>query len=169
MPRILERQQIIEGFLPVDMSVAANNGDYISLKNYKHVAVVLFKAVGAAGEPPTLTLQQAQDVSGTGAKNLTFTRVDTKQAATNLQGTGQWTKVTQAAANTYTSTNNGDKAALWVVEFDSDQLDTNNGFDCLRATVADVGATAQLGCLLYILSEPRFPTAPENMLSAIVD
>ena len=37
------------------------------------------------------------------------------------------------------------------------------------ATIADVGAAAQPGDLLYILSEPRFGDAPENMLSAIVD
>ncbi len=48
-------------------------------------------------------------------------------------------------------------------------LDVDNDFDCIRATIADVGAAAQPEDLLYILSEPRFGDAPENMLSAIVD
>jgi len=37
----------------------------------------------------------------------------------------------------------------------------------VRVTVADVGGNAQLGCLLYILSEPRH--AAETMPSAIID
>ncbi len=45
----------------------------------------------------------------------------------------------------------------------------NNGFDCVRATIADVGAAAQPGDLLYILSQPRYAHGAENMPSAIVD
>lgn len=167
MPRLTEIAQIAEGFLPVDMAAAANNGDYVSVANFKHIAVVHFGAVGAAGEPPTLTIQQATSAAGGGVKALNFTRVDVKQAATNLQGTAQFTTVTQAAGNTYTSASNGDKARLWVVEFDADELDVDNGFKFIRATIADVGATAQLGCVLYILTEPRYASQPANMPSVI--
>ncbi len=45
--------------------------------------------------------------------------------------------------------------------------DRANGFCFVNATVADIGANAQLGVLLYLLSEPRYPAAPENMLTAI--
>lgn len=169
MSRFLERNQIVEGFLPVNMATADNTSDWVSLKAYKHITVVHLSAAGAAAEPPTVTVLQAQDVSGTASKALDFTTGFVKQAATNLRGTGQWTKVTQAAGNTYTSANNGDKARLWVFEFDSDQLDVDNGFDCVQANIADVGNTSQLGCIFYILSEPRYPAAAENMLSALAD
>lgn len=165
----LERLQIVEGFPIVDLSSGANNGDYVSLKNYRRCLILFAASAGAAGEPPTVTVQQAQDISGTGVKNLTtVTTFFTKAAATDLTGTGQWTKVTQAAANTFTRVT-GTLDKLWAYEVRDDQLDAGNAFDCLRATVADVGATAQLGYLLYILLDPRYPDAPENMLSAIVD
>lgn len=165
----LERINIVEGFPIVDLSTAANNGDYVSLKNYRRCLIVLAASAGASGEPPTVTLQQAQDVSGTAVKNLTVvTSFYTKAAATDLTGTGTWTKVTQAAANTFTRVT-GTLDKLWAAEVRDDQLDANNGFDCLRATVADVGGTAQLGYLFYILLDPRYPDAPENQLSAIVD
>lgn len=169
MSRLLERVQIVEGFKAVDLQAAANNGDYVSLENYGGVLILFHSAVGTAGDDPTLTVQQAQDVAGAGVKALNFTRIDRKQAATDLSGTGQWTKTTQAAANTYTEATAAEQDLLWAVDIQADELDVDNGFDCVRATVADIGANAQLGMLLYLLYDPRYPTAPENMLSAIVD
>ena len=86
-----------------------------------------------------------------------------------LTAVGQWTKVTQAAANTYTDLTSAELQAIWIVEFNGVDLDVAGGFDCLRARVADIGGNAQLGCLLYVLSEPRFGNDAEAMPSAIVD
>lgn len=164
---LLAGLQIAEGFIPVDMSAAANDGDWVSLENFRSCLVVLYKAVGTAGQDPTLTIEQATSAAGGGAKALNFTRVHSKQAATNLQGTGQFTKVEQAAANTYTHTDGAEQAALWVVEIQSDDLDKANDFKFIRGRVADVGAAAQLGSLLYILGNPRYETAPENAPSVL--
>jgi hypothetical protein len=163
--RLIEQMQIVAGFGPVDMQTAANDGDWVSLKNYNHVAVVLFKAAGTAGDDPTLTLEQATGVAGTGAKALTFTTIHTKQGT--LTSVGTFTKVTQAAAATYTDATSAEVAAIWVVEFDAQDLDVEGGFDCIRARVADVGGNAQLGCLFYLLSEPRYSQA--ILPSAIID
>lgn len=156
--RLIESTQIVSGFLPVDMQTAANDGDWVSLKDYNHLTVVLFKAVGTAGDDPTLTLEQATAVAGTGAKALTFNTIYTKQGT--LTAVEAFTKVSQTAAATYTDATSAEVAAIWVVEIDAQDLDVNNSFDCVRARVADVGAGgAQLGCLLYILSEPRYAQA----------
>lgn len=167
--RFLEKNNIVEGFLPVDLSGGANTGDWVSLKNYGHVSIVFMSAIGTAGDDPTLTVLQATAVAGTGSKALNFTEIFTKQAATSLASTGTWTRVTQAAANTYTEATAAEQDLIWVVEIDADMLDVDNGFDCVSATVADVGNNAQLGYLYYILSEPRYPQAAASMLSAIID
>lgn len=161
-----EEVQIAAGFLPVNMATAANNGDWVSLKNYRHLAIVFYGDGGGAAEPATITVQQATDVSGTSAKALNFTTVFRKQNA-DVQTVGQFTKVTQSAANTYAlgSGANGDLESIVVIEFNAEDLDSDGGFDCVRATVADVGSTAQLGALLYILTGPRITPPP----SAIVD
>ena len=156
--RLIESLQIVSGFAPVDMQTGANTGDWVSLANYNHVAAVLFKAIGTAGDDPTITCQQATDNAGTGAKALNFTTLHVKQGA-DLTAIGQFTKITQASANTYTEATSAEAQAIWVVEFDAQDLDVANGFDHFRVTVADIGANAQLGCLLYLLSEPRFHEA----------
>lgn len=164
MKSLIEQGQVVAGFVPVNLATAANNGDYVSLKHYGHVAIVLFKAAGAAGEDPTLTIQQATAVAGTGAKALNFTTIHVKQGA-DLAAIGTFTKVTQAAANTYTDTDSAEAQAIWIVEFDVEDLDVAGGFDCVQAAVGDVGTTAQVGAVLYILTEPRYTPPP----SAIVD
>lgn len=169
MLHLLEKVQIVEGFPTVDLQTGANTGDYVCLKNFRRCAVVFTSGVGTAGDDPTLTIQQASAVAGTGVKALNFTTIYVKQAATSLAAVGQWTKITQAAANTYTEATAAEQALIWVVDFAADDLDLANGFDCLRATVADVGGAAQPGSLQYILHEPRYLTRPEDMPSAIVD
>src|SRR5262245_34257679 len=94
--------QISEGFLPVNMATAANDSDWVKVTNFQRLFVVLFKGVGANGEDPTLTIEQATSAAGGSSKGLNFTELFVKQAATNLQSTGQFTKLTQSAASTYT-------------------------------------------------------------------
>lgn len=165
---LVENSQIVSGFVPVDMQSAGNDGDWVSLKNYNHVAVVFFKALGTADDDPTLTIEQATNVAGGSATGLNFTDIYVKQGAL-LTAVGQWTKVTQSAASSYTDLTSAELQAIWVVEFDGPDFDVANGFDCIRGRVADVGGNPQLGCLLYVLTSPRHGLEAESMPSAIVD
>jgi hypothetical protein len=163
---ILEKLQIVAGIIPVDTQTGANNGDWVSLKNYGRCAIVVYKAAGIAGDDPVITVKQASDVSGTGAKALTFTRVDAKVGAQT--GVGTFTTVTQAAGNTYTDLVSAEAQGLFVIDVQADDLDVDNGFDCVQVSVPDTGAGgAQLGSALYLLHEPRYAATP--MLSAIID
>jgi hypothetical protein len=162
---ITEKMQIVGGFTPVNMASGANTGDYVSLKNYGRCAIVLFKGAGAAGEDPTITMQQASDVSGTGVKNLNFTRIDSKVGT--LSALGTFTQNTQAAANTYVDAVSAESEAIMVIDIKAEDLDIANGFDCLRCTIADVGTTSQIGGVLYLLHEPRYGSG--TLPSAIAD
>lgn len=162
---LAEEAQIVAGFGPADMAAAASTGDWVSLKGYERCTVVFFKGAGTAGDDPVLTLSQAQDVAGTGAKALNFTRVDVKQGT--LANVGTFTAVTQAAANTYTEATSAEAAAIWLVEVSGEMLDVDGGFDCIRASVADTGTNPQLGACLYVLRGARYGRNP--LPSAIAD
>ena len=154
MEGFLQNNTIEAGFVPVDMSAAANDGDYVSMEQYNRCIIVAFKAAGTAGDDPTITLQQAQDKAGTGAKDLDFTVINEKVGT--LSGVSDWTRVTQAAAASYVNAASAEAQGLFVIEIDADELDGNNGFTHLRARIADVGTNAQLGCVLYLMTEPRY-------------
>lgn len=145
------------------------------MKGYGRCAIVFYKGVGTNGDDPTITLSQATAVAGTAAKALNITRVDKKQAATNLLSTGTFTTSTSASpatadtfsTNTWTNSNLAEQAAMVVIDVKAEDLDIDGGFDCITATIGDVGTNAQLGCLLYFLHEPR--NAKATMDSAIAD
>lgn len=164
---LAEQVQIVSGFLPVDLSGGANNGDWVSMKGYERCSIILFKGAGTAGDDPTLTLQQATDVAGTGAKDLVaIDRVYVKQD-TVLTAIANFTKTTQTAATDYTDATSAEDAAIWVVDILAEDLDVDGGFDCIQASVADVGINAQLGACLYLLWPARY--GGDGMVSAIAD
>lgn len=154
--KLVENAQIVAGFVPLDLQTQ-RDGDWVSLADFNHLTVIFFKGTGTDGDDPTVTLQQATDNAGTGAKALTFTDIWRKQGA-DVQTVGQFTRTTQAAGNTYTNAD-AHQQALWVLEIDADMLDVDGGFDHVRVTLNDTGTNPQLGCVLYLLSEPRFSEA----------
>ncbi len=162
---ILDTIDIVSGFVPINIG-SARTGDTISLKNFGAVSVVFFKAAGSASEDPTLTFEQATSITPSSAKALTaVTTIYTKQGT--LTSVGTWTKTTQAAAATYSNTTASENEAIWVITIKAEDLDVDNGFDCMRVTVADAGSVNQIAAMLYILSEPRY--AVDGGLSAIVN
>lgn len=163
MSKIRCELQVAVAFGPVNMATAANNGDWIALKKYQQLGILLVKMAGGSGEPPTLTIRQATDSAGTSAKALNFTTVWVKDGA-DLTAIGTFTKTTQASGNTYAPAA-GDTQTIALIYIDADELDIDGGFCFVQASVADVGSTAQLGTVLYILGSCR--EAAETMPSAI--
>lgn len=155
--RFHESIDIISAFVPVDMQTAANNGDWVNMKNYRKCVAVLFKAAGTAGDDPVFKLQQASDNAGTGVKNLTFTVIHEKVGT--LTGVGQWTKKTQTAATSYTNTDSAEAQSIIAVEIDESDLDVANGFTHVQLSIADTGGNAQLGCAFYLLMGGKYPRA----------
>ncbi len=163
---LVEATQIVMAIVPVDSQSGANNGDWVSMKNYDRLTVLVIKAAGVAGDDPVITMKQATDVSGTGAKALNFTRVDSKVGVQT--GIGAFTTNTQAAGNTYTDLVSAESQGIFAIEFKSEDLDVNNNFDCVQLSIPDTGsAGAQLLTAIYILRGARYAGA--GLQSAIVD
>lgn len=163
---LVEQIQIASGFVPINLATGANTGDAVSLRNYSGCAVVFFKGAGTAGQDPTITLLQGTDVAFGTTKALNFTRIDKKQGAA-LTAIGEFTTVTQAAGNTYTHTDLAEQQAIIVIDIKAEMLDADGGYDCIQASVADVGTNSQIGGILYLLYGPKYSKDP--LPSAIVD
>lgn len=173
----VEKNQVVLGFKPVAMNSGANNGDWVSMKGYNRCAVIFVKAVGTAGDDPILSFKQALDVSGGTPKALAVSRIDKKQAATDLTAVGTFTKSTSDAPasndtfnlgnGTWTNSDLAEQAAIVIADIKAEDLDIANGYDCVTCNIADVGTNAQLGTLLFVLHDPR--NMKETLESAIVD
>lgn len=160
----------IPAIIPVDLQTAANAGDWISLKNCEGVVVIIYKAVGTAGDDPVINVEQALDVAGTTPIALNaITEIFTKQG-TALTSVGTWTRTTQAADdNANGDATSAESQMLKVFSIAADQLDVDNGYDCMRVSIADVGGNAQLGCALYMTYGLRYPSRMDLLPSAIID
>lgn len=142
---------------PVDFAVAQTGG-WVSLKGASSVTFVLTKGAGTAGQPPVLTFRQATSLAGANAKDLATITTIYKKAS----GSSTWTKVTQAAAATYT----GDVAAgIYKIEVSASQLDLANGFCAVTVNVASSGAAAQLGGIVAELNGQRYSGALDSALA----
>ena len=149
------------------MASGANTSDWVSLEVYRRCTIIFYSAVGTAADDATVTVLQASTNTGTGSKAVNFTDIYEKEGATALSGVAQFTKQTQTAANTYVSTTGAENEQLIVIEIDATDLDVANSFTHIQANVADVGTNSQIGCVLYILSEPRYGAKASSMPSAI--
>jgi hypothetical protein len=170
MANFFEDWQVVGAAVPADVCVGGcATSDYVSLKGYERLVILFYKAAGTAGDDPTITLDQATAVAGTGTKVLTVVDKYWVKTGAALNAIGTFTKTTQTAATTVAgSATSAEEQAIYGIEITPDQLDVGGGFDCVRATVADPGnAGTQYGCLLYLLGKPRY--AADVAPSAIVD
>lgn len=154
------------GFTPVDMSTAANTGKRVSLRNAGGVTILLYKGAGTAGQDPVITLNEHTASTGGTSQVLAELTKHYQKQETTLDGDETWSAVTQAAGSTITlDGTSAESEGIYVIELESTQLSA--GFDYISVDVADVGANAQLGCLLYILRDLAVGRTPANLVAPL--
>lgn len=158
---LCQRMDIVSGFVPVDMQTAANPTDYVCLKNWRRAHFILYKGIGTAAQDPVLTFTQATEVAGSTTKAASIiTKYYYKQDTDLTSAATTWSTATQAASQTVTlNATSAESQGIYVFTIEADQLDVDNGYDCINCSVADVGGNAQLGCMLILLEGPRFAQA----------
>jgi hypothetical protein len=126
--------------------------DYVSLKNFERICIIILAKNATTVTGSAITLKQATAVAGTSEKALAIPKA--------------WRNVDTAAADvlaefavtsdTFTMQAVNSKNAMYVLEVKAEDLDVNNGFDCVRVGTGD--ATAQTVTVLYALFGAKFPT-----------
>ncbi len=151
--RLIENAKIVVGAVPIDTTGAAVTGDYVCMKGYTHLTIVIMQGAWAGGTP-AVTLKQATDVSNSlsDEKALGFTKyfVGTALTDDNLAAVA-------VVSDTYSLTATAN--LFNVIEVNASSLDVDNGFDCVRLGIATPGSNADLIAVLYILTGARYPQA----------
>ena len=118
------------------------------MKNYQHLTILISLTCSTGVAACAVTLKQDDSVAGSSEKALGFDWV-----WKNENITAETLTKTAVTSDTFsTAVNVAEK--LYVIEVDSDSLDVDNGFDCVRVALADAAAT--VASVVYILSQPRF-------------
>lgn len=145
---IIENFGIEGAAVPINTTGAAVTGQYVSLKGFGRLLVIIMQGAWAGGTP-AVTMKQATAIAGTGEKALSFATMWTKVAITGTT----WVR-TAVASNTFNLPAVAN--TMSAIEINATDLDVANGFDCVRLDVASPGANADLICAIYILGDARF-------------
>lgn len=153
-------------FAPVDTQTGANTGKRIRMSAARNVAFVLIKGAGSGSDAPVFTLQEHNALSGGTSQNLAAITKVYGKSATTMANTEVWVKTTQAAAATLTLTGEATKQGIYVIEVAGDSQ--SDGFNYMSMSVADTGAAgAQLGTLIYIVSDLEVMRDPANLVALL--
>lgn len=149
--RLVEDFKFVQG-LPCT-TPSTSTPDYVSMKGYSHLTVVIDAKNATTVTGSAITLKQATAVAGTSEKALGFdwvwANVDTGATDTLVK--------TAVTSDTFTTDTTNSKNLQYVIEVNVEDLDVDGGFDCVRVGTAD--ATATTLNVTYILSGARFKSA----------
>lgn len=155
------------GVVPVDLDTAdAFTGKRISLANAGGIDFVIVTGAGGANDIVFDVQQHTASVSGTSADLDVVTKWFAKKEAT-LDNDEAWveTAITAASEVTFPSAD-GTKQKLIVIHVDASQL--SEGYTHVSLDMTMTSSTAQLGAVLYILTDLKYqrtPTLLGNLLN----
>ena len=161
--RLIDVLKPVIGCAPAALTSTAGDGDYVSMKGYSKLTILLAVLNGTTVTGGAVTLKQATAVAGTGEKALSFS----KMYAVIDAAAGDTLTETAVVSDTFTTDTTNSKQLLYVIEVDADDLDQANGFDCVRVDVASMANA--VGCVMYLLWGARYAKPAGGMPSAIVD
>lgn len=155
---LVESTKIVSAAVPIDITGAGFNGDYVSFKHYRKCAIILQTGAWAGGTA-AVTLGQATTAAGGGAKALAM---DYYYISTAL--TSDSLVKTAVTSNTF---NLSAANKLVVIEVNAYDLDLANSFAWFRVEVATPGANADLASALYILYQGGLLATPSTLPTVI--
>ncbi len=143
---------------PKDINGLTLGGNYqfACMKNYCHATI--FWMLGNLAADITLTIKQAKNIGGGSNKALTVP--DLYRLATTAGDAKDQTKWISdsrgnAASVAVTNTAPAEDNYVFAAELEAEQLDVQNGFDCIRPE-AVAGSGATLAAIFVIFSNAKF-------------
>lgn len=130
---------------PVDINGAAQVSDYMSLKNYASVYILI--QLGVTGAASTVTVEESDDNSGSNTTAIGFRYRTENTAAGDTFDTGY---TTATASGFATSTND---TIMYVIKIDASEL--TDGYPYIVVKMSDPGA-ATLASISAIAVNARY-------------
>lgn len=146
--RLIDQAHIVQGFAPATPS--SSTPDYVSLKGYGGMLAIITVDNGDTVTGSAITLKQASDVAATGEKALAF---DTVWANTDT-GAGATLTETAVTSDTFTTSTTNAKNLIYVIDVPVENMDTDNGFDCVRVGTGNAANTVL--SVVYVLYKPVY-------------
>jgi len=146
MDAIVQESKVVNVLHPVSVSAAAT-GDYICMKNYQHISLIV--NVGTLTTGGLLQLKEAKDASATSAAVID----PGHYWVSGTSPSDTMTKTSTVSSATAITTAN----KTYTIELNGSQL--SDDFDWVTLYVASSTASSMLTGAVAVLSKPRFASA----------
>lgn len=144
-------EKIVNIISPVSITtLQGGNYNFISMKNYLHGTIHIRCGV-LTSTASAVTLQQAKNVEGNGAKTLSFTKYWYNVPGSSPQDEQDLWQELDAASDTFNVASNTN----YMIEIEPAMLDVDNNFDCVRLHLSAPGTSLVVGAFM-VLSKPKF-------------
>jgi hypothetical protein len=154
---LIEKYKVVQAIEPKTTN-AAITGAYVSLKNV-NTATVLVNLTQAVGHATVVSLYQAQDVSGTGAKALS----NNVPVWANEDVSSGDSLIRKADGVSYTVTNTAKNKQV-VFHIDPAKFDVNDGFTCLNVRIGASTQATNFVSADYILDSKYAGDVPSSVV-----
>lgn len=154
---LIEKYKVVQAIEPKTTNVAIT-GAYVSLKNVINAEVVV-NLTQVVGHATVISLYQAKDVSGTGAKPLTNSVSIWANEDVSLGDS----LIRQADGISYTIANTAKNKQV-VFHIDPARLDVNNGFTCLNVRIGASIQATNFACAEFILDSKYGGEIPSSVV-----
>lgn len=161
--RLIDVLKPVMGCAPAALTGAAGDGDYVSMKGYSKLTVLISILNGSTVTGGAVTLKQAKAVAGTSEKALSFSKMYSNIDCAAADALAE----TAVVSDTFTSDTTNAKQLMYAIEVDAESLDQDNGFDCVRVDVASMANA--VGSVTYLLWGARYGKPAGTMPAAITD
>lgn len=168
---LAERTKIVQGALGLLNSAnfdgsTYDKGDYVSLKDYAHMTIIIETKPASGADQATITLKQATSNAAAGEKALAQQNVWYNG---DVSATDTLVKTAVTSNQVLTNAAGTAKNEMFVFEVDVNDgnLDIANGFTDVRVNATLSSSNSTPVAVTYILSEPRYAQATPP--SAILD
>jgi hypothetical protein len=150
MARHTQRVKNIMWCPPVDTNGTPQGGNrsFISMKNANRAVIKIL--VGNLAGDIAVTLKQAKNVEGGGSKALAYSKILVCKSTASPPEHGDLWHEEAVTSNSYTLANATHDNYMFIIEIKGDDLDVNNGFDCIRPQFADPAAAAVIAVLVEL-------------------
>lgn len=130
-----------------------------SMKGFQRAAIIITQNK-AAGNGAAISMNQAQDVSGTGSKTLSFSKAYRSLAnGTQSAPVNSWDDF-DVSSDTFTSDATNGTRDTYVIDVKAEDLDIDNGFDVVELEIGNAASnTVAAIAILYGARNAGFPVA----------
>ena len=155
--RFLSNHHILSLLVPVaDVFAAGKTTDEICMSRYDHASFMVFTGANASADEPKFVVESCSDTSGSNNTAIGFDYSSTDgETATNRNDWADYSLQTSAGYQT----NPASAVNLChLIEVDAAQLSATAGVnhEYVRLVITESGSTGITGCVICILSDPRF-------------